>query len=160
MKEEIKAMESLIVDSVPVPLVVGHTEATTEPPTCLTHWPLTISLIVEIFFFACFTSHQFIRYIPLSFYDFLFQKSVLLLSTHLSVLHPWGYESAVSVSDLLSCVEQFRPPILPLSVSSLFLCLHLFSPAWLSFSSSVFSSKGRVYLLFTGQTWYFISKSL
>lgn len=99
---------------------------------------------------ACLATHRFILYILLSFYDFFFQKSVLLLSAHLFFLHPWGYESAVSVSDLLSCVEQFRhehPNTLSLFLLflllSLFLCLPISSPSQ-SFSSSVFSSKGRL----------------
>lgn len=108
----------------------------------------------------------------LSFYDFFLQKSAPPPSRciHLSVFRPWEYESfpqsrssqtsrtsAVSVSDLHSCVEQLRhklnlsqhPDSLPPSLCFFFSSFSLFlspslPPASLSFSSAVVSSKGRL----------------
>lgn len=129
------------------------------------------------FFYLCDQSLIHPLHSIVIFVEF-FQKSVLPLSSHLFFFHPLGYESfpqscsslcssqtsrtsAVSVSDLHSCVEQLwhklshsqQPDTLSLSLafsSSLsFLASSLspsppFSPTKLSFSSSVFSSKGRL----------------
>lgn len=138
----------------------------TIPFICLTVWPLIID--------SSFT-------IQLSFYESFLQKSVILSSIHPSFFHPWEYESlpqshrslcssqtsgtsAVSVSDLHSCVEQLRhklnlsqyPHSLLLLVSLSVSLLPVFLPP--SYLPS-FPLKGN-YLLFTGRRWYFISKSM